>query len=288
MNPNDLFKGPSLNRYLLAALAICGPTLTAMAATGPIISITPGLVSTYAGSLSDGGATGNGGPATSANLYFPSVSRFDSAGNLYILDAGDNVIRKVSASGTISAFAFTGAPGNTGDGGPATAATLGANAAGLFVTSAGVVYVSDTANNAIRMINASGQISTVVGTSGAAGGYTGDGGAPTSATLNSPEGLYVDGAGDIFFADTANNAVRAAISTFWMRATIAYERSRSPPELSPQLWVAAPREPAPPPLAPSTPTPRFYRGLSFPAAVCMSTQKATSSWPIPAWTEFSC
>jgi hypothetical protein len=208
MNPNDLFKGPSLNRYLLAALAICGPTLTAMAATGPIISITPGLVSTYAGSLSDGGATGNGGPATSANLYFPSVSRFDSAGNLYILDAGDNVIRKVSASGTISAFAFTGAPGNTGDGGPATAATLGANAAGLFVTSAGVVYVSDTANNAIRMINASGQISTVVGTSGAAGGYTGDGGAPTSATLNSPEGLYVDGAGDIFFADTANNAVR--------------------------------------------------------------------------------
>ncbi len=184
--------------------------MPALAATGPIISLTPGVVTTYAGSLANGGGIGNGGPATSANLYLPAVSRFDGSGNLFVLDAGNNVVRKVSATGTIAAFAFTGVAGNSGDGAAATAAQLGANARGMFVTSAGLVYVSDSTNNAIRLINASGQISTVAGTNGTAG-YTGDGASAASATLSNPGGVYVDAAGDIFIADTANNAVREVI-----------------------------------------------------------------------------
>lgn len=184
--------------------------LPALAATGPVISLTPGVITTYAGSLSNGGGIGNGGAATAANLYLPAASRFDGSGNLFVLDAGNNVVRKVSANGTITAFAFTGVPGKAGDGAAATAAQLGANAKGMFVTSAGLVYVSDFTNNAIRLIDASGQISTVVGTNGTAG-YSGDGGAATSATLNGPGGIFVDPAGDIFIADTANNAVREVV-----------------------------------------------------------------------------
>jgi serine/threonine-protein kinase len=113
---------------ILMAMAVAGKVASSQA-----IDITPGLVSTYAGSLSTGGGgtVGNGGAATAANLNLPYAARFDSANNLYILDAGNNVVRKVSATGTISAFAFTGTPGNGGDGGPATAAQLGASARGL-------------------------------------------------------------------------------------------------------------------------------------------------------------
>jgi sugar lactone lactonase YvrE len=198
-------------KAIASAVAIAfAAAMPALAATGPIISLTPGVVTTYAGSLSNGGGIGNGGAATSANLYLPSVSRFDGSGNLFVLDAGNNVVRKVSAAGTISAFAFTGVAGNFGDGGAATAAQLGLNARGMFVTSAGLVYVSDSTNNAIRLINASGQVSTVAGTNGTAG-YTGDAASATSATLNNPGGIFVDAAGDIFIADTANNAVREVV-----------------------------------------------------------------------------
>jgi sugar lactone lactonase YvrE len=202
---------------ILMAMAVAGKVASSQA-----IDITPGLVSTYAGSLSTGGGgtVGNGGAATAANLNLPYAARFDSANNLYILDAGNNVVRKVSATGTISAFAFTGTPGNGGDGGPATAAQLGASARGLYVTPAGVVYVSDSANNAVRQIGTNGNVATVAGVNGAAGAFTGDSGMAIKANLNNPGGLYVDAAGNLYIADTGNNAVRE-VSASGIITTIA-------------------------------------------------------------------
>ena len=165
---------------------------------------TSGMISSVAGSLFTGGYSGDGGPATAAGLSNPVAVVVDAAGNFYIVDQGNEVIRKVDASGTITTFAGSYS-GYGGDGGPATSAQLN-NPAGVAVDAAGNVYIADELNARIRKVNTAGIITTVAGNGIL--GFSGDSGAATLAELYQPTGVGVDGAGDMYIADEANNRIR--------------------------------------------------------------------------------
>jgi uncharacterized protein (TIGR03437 family) len=162
-----------------------------------------GNISTFAG---NGGYSysGDGGPATSAQLNAPHGVAADTAGNFYIADSGNNVVRKVSANGTITTLAGNGTAGFGGDGGAAASAQLSAPQ-GVAVDSAGNVYIADTGNSRVREVSG-GTITTVAGNGTA--GFGGDGGAATGAKLYSPVGLALDAKGNLYIADTNNSAVR--------------------------------------------------------------------------------
>ncbi|MEO7143204.1 MAG: hypothetical protein ABI165_06825, partial [Bryobacteraceae bacterium] len=161
-----------------------------------------GVIQTVAGSDP---SNGDRGPALAARLFQPSGVAFDAAGNLYIAETGSHRVRKVSPQGVISTFAGTGVAGDSGDGGNAAAAQLnGPN--GLAVDRAGNIYIADTGNNAVRMVTAGGAISTVAGTGAA--GNSGDGSSAVQAELFNPNAVAVDGAGNVYIADSANNRVR--------------------------------------------------------------------------------
>jgi hypothetical protein len=172
----------------------------------PAASLLPGLTSTVAGTGTEG-ATGDGAAATSAELNMPTATTVDSQGNVYIADTANNEVRKITPGGTITRIAGTGVMGSSGDGALATAATLNAPA-GVALDAARNIYIADTGNNKIRMVDAvSGNISTVAGTGTA--GYTGDQGAPATATLNGPTQVAWAQTGALYVADTGNSAVRA-------------------------------------------------------------------------------
>jgi uncharacterized protein (TIGR03437 family) len=162
-----------------------------------------GSVSTAAGTGA-AGFSGDGGAATSALLNGPQGVAVDATGNLYIADSGNHRIRMVTPSGTITTIAGNGLPGFTGDGGPATLAQIGAPG-GVAVDTAGNLYLSDS-TALVRKVNPVGFIFTIAGNG--TQGYSGDGGAATAAQLNGPTALAVDAAGNVYVADTANNAVR--------------------------------------------------------------------------------
>lgn len=129
----------------------------------------------------------------------------DAAGNIYIADTGNNRIRKINSSGTISTIAGTGFAGVLGDGGPATSAQIN-EPEGVAVGSSGSIYIVDYGNSKIREIDASGTMSTFAGTG--SNGYSGDGGPATEAFLNQPTGVAVDGGGNVYIADNQNSRVR--------------------------------------------------------------------------------
>jgi streptogramin lyase len=152
------------------------------------------------------GFSGDGGPATSAQLNKPEGVCVDGWGNIYIGDTDNHRIRKVSLSGNISTVAGTGSGGYDGDGGLAINAKL-KKPNGVFVDPSGNIYIADTDNHCIRRVDAaSGNISTVAGIGSA--GATGNGGPATSAKLNKPRGVFVDAGGDIYIADTENCWIR--------------------------------------------------------------------------------
>jgi sugar lactone lactonase YvrE len=144
------------------------------------VAMGTGVISTFAGN-GTAGYSGDGGPATNAELQLPVEVAVDSAGNLYIADQGNNVIRKVATNGTITTVAGNNAEGYSGDNGQATNATLYAPA-GVALDSVGNLYIADAGNNRIRLVNTAGTITTYAGNGTA--GYSGDNGAATSATLN--------------------------------------------------------------------------------------------------------
>ncbi len=192
---------------------------------------TYGNISTVAGN-GTAGYTGDGGPATSAELWFPFGLSMDSGGNLYIADIGNSVIRRVDINGIITTVAGNGSFGYTGDNGSALSAQL-ANPVGVMADNLGNLYIADTFNNVIRKVNAYGIITTVAGNgygagsggwmSGTAqGGYSGDGGPATQAELFSPFGISMDAAGNLYIADSQNSVVRE-VSTAGMISTVAGE-----------------------------------------------------------------
>ncbi len=201
----------------------------------------PYILKTLAGTF----PLGDGGPATSALLYYPTAAIPDAAGNLYILDADNNRIRKVSATGAISTLvqvngigwdmklaadgslyfggegaivkvspsgqmayvAGSGIYGYSGDGGPAVSAEVGEVYA-LALDTAGNLYFCESSpgGDHVREVTTDGKIRTIAGMAGY--GFNGDNKPATSTALNSPSGIAVDGSGNIYVADTNNSRIR--------------------------------------------------------------------------------
>jgi trimeric autotransporter adhesin len=219
--------------------------------TAPGAILTPaGVISTFAGVAPASGVvtqgySGDGGPATVAELSQPSGVAVDSSGNVYIADYGNYTVRKVDTTGKISTIAGTGTPGYSGDGGPANKALL-ASPYAIAIDPSGNIYISDLGNTNIREITTDGNIHTVVskistdsiavdaagsiyftdsitntvgkilsnGTQFAIAGipgspgFSGDGGPGTSAQLNQPHGVALDSSGNVYVADSQNQAIR--------------------------------------------------------------------------------
>jgi len=165
-----------------------------------------GIITTVAGSGSIG-YSGDGGPATAAQLGYPSRVAVDTAGNLYIVDRSNGRIRKVDTNGIITTVAGNG-PGNsgtTGEGQPAIETNLG-SLYDLSVDAGGNLYINDLGNNWIRKVDTSGIVSIVAGTG--ARGYRGDGGLATDAWIAGAIGLGLDAGGNLYVADSANYWIR--------------------------------------------------------------------------------
>ena len=166
-------------------------------------------IATIAGNTTPG-YSGDGGPAIGAQLFLPQSVAFDAAGNLYIADTFNNVVREVTLDGIIMTIAGNGTFGYSGDGSAANAAQL-AYPHGLAFDSAGDLFIADTSNNVIREITPDGNINTVVGDG--TPGYTGDAGPPTAAELYAPYAVALDSAGDLYITDSNNNVIREVVST---------------------------------------------------------------------------
>ena len=165
-----------------------------------------GVITTVAGTGTFG-FSGDGGAATSAKLNFPSGVFADGLGNLFIADSSNHRIRRVDGqSGVITTVAGTGTFGFSGDGGTATSADLG-YPSGVFADGLGNLFVADSSNHRIRRVDGqSGVVTTVAGTG--TFGFSGDGGAATSAELGAPSGVFADGLGNLFIADSSNHRIR--------------------------------------------------------------------------------
>jgi hypothetical protein len=151
------------------------------------------------------GSSGDGGPATEAELNQPYDVRLDDAGNLYIADFGNHRIRKVDPAGIMTTVAGMGEPGYAGDGGSATAARLH-GPYGVFADSRHGLLIADSENNVVRQVDSTGTIRTIAGTGRR--GRAGDEGPAVAATFDSPQGLYVDGRGLIYVGDEHNHEIR--------------------------------------------------------------------------------
>jgi RHS repeat-associated protein len=177
---------------------------------------TNGIVTTVAGT----GMTidnGDGRPANQANLYRPYGVAIDKDNNLYIAETYNNRIRKVDTSGIITTVAGNGIAGYSGDGGSAVAARID-HPYGVAVDSIGNLFIADTYNDRIRMVNASGIIITIAGNG--MQGYGGDEGPATQASLNNPMGIGVNTVGDLYIADTYNYRIRK-VDTSGIITTVA-------------------------------------------------------------------
>ncbi len=192
-----------------------------------IRKVANGTINTVAGN-GVGGFAGDGGPATSAEFANPQGIAVDSTGNYYIADTSNNLIRKVSSSGTITTIA-----GNVNSGAgyvDNAVATLGQLSlpVGIAVDSAGNIYISEEApdsssivpgNNRIRKVTPAGVLTTIGGNGVV--GSSGDGGPATFAHLNNPLGLAVDKAGNVYIADTGNHKIRKISAVNGIITTVA-------------------------------------------------------------------
>ena len=165
---------------------------------------TSGFISSIVGTGTSG-YFGDGVLATAAKIWNPGGIDIDTSGNLYICERSNVCIRKVNTSGIISTICgIGGVLGYSGDGGPATSATM--RPWGMRLDRQGNIYISDWLNNRIRKIDNSGIINTIAGDG--TGGYSGDGCGATVSEFNQPVGITVDSSGNIYIGDTYNFRIR--------------------------------------------------------------------------------
>ena len=241
---------------------VTGDVYIADTGNGLVRKLDPsGAVTTVAGNQALGqGFSGDGGSATQAQLDAPSGVAVDEAGNLYIADTGNGVIREVSTGGQISTVAgsFTVSPAFSGDKGPATAAGLN-RPRGVAVDQGFNLYIADSANDAVRVVCSvssgcqngalsmtSGEIATLAGT-GASAGFAGDGSAATSALLNLPTDVAVDASGNVDVTDAGNDRIRQIANPMSYTAPPNPRPIPSGPSPTPPAFVPSCPPPPPPP-----------------------------------------
>ncbi|HEY8995707.1 MAG TPA: hypothetical protein VIM71_13650 [Lacunisphaera sp.] len=170
---------------------------------GTIRKITPsGTVTTLAGTTGTSGSIDGTGSA--ARFSKPSGLAIDSAGNIYVADSGNHVIRKITSGGVVTTLA--GTAGTSGDTDGTGAAARFSDPRGIVSDSSGILYIADTGNNTIRKIATDGKVSTIAGKSGTYGSADGNG--ITEARFNFPNGLALDQAGNLYVADLINCTIR--------------------------------------------------------------------------------
>ena len=163
------------------------------------------IITTFAGT-GEGGYTGDGGPASDAMMREPFMCAFDGAGNLFVCEATNHIVRRVdAATGIITTVAGTGELGYSGDGGPATEATM-YEPYSLAIDADGSVYIVDRLNAVVRKVDPDGIITTVAGTGEP--GYSGDGGPGNEAQMREPNDCFLDGRGGLLIADIQDQRVR--------------------------------------------------------------------------------
>ncbi len=194
----------ALDRPSAVVVSSSGDVYVADSSANEVLELSPsGRLSVFAGT-GVAGYSGDGGPATQAELSFPTALALSSNGDLYIADSGNNRIRMVSPSGVITTVAGTGVAGFSGDGGPATQAELSFPTA-IALSSTGALLIADGGNRRVREVSPTGTITTVAGNGTL--GLSGDGGPATQAGLSEPLGVAA-GPGGIYVADAWNDVVR--------------------------------------------------------------------------------
>jgi uncharacterized protein (TIGR03437 family) len=168
---------------------------------------TAGVITTFAGN-GTAGFSGDGGAATQAELNFPQGIAFDSNGDLIIADRANNRLRMVSPGGNITTIAGNGTRASTGNGGPATSASV--NLPTVVATSmTGEIYLIELPGSTVRQISSDGIISLVAGNGQSS--FGGDGGPAIQAALSNADGLAVDSRGNLYISDFNNNRVRVVL-----------------------------------------------------------------------------
>jgi hypothetical protein len=196
--------GTGSNTLVLAAGTVRSSTLSVSNVQTLDIAPVTGVIFTAAGNGSFG-YFGDGAAATAASLNAPTSMAVDAHGDIFIADAGNNVIREVTPNGIITTVAGTGTAGYSGDHGAATAAELN-DPIGVAVDASGDLFIADSGNDVIREVTPNGIITTIAGTGTA--GYTGDNGQATAAELDDPTGIALSSSGNLYIADSANNVIR--------------------------------------------------------------------------------
>lgn len=171
---------------------------------------TSGIITVIAGIPGIGAFSGNGGPATAAELNNPVGLAIDNNMNVYVADQVNNQIRKISTNGIITAVAGTGAAGFSGNGGSALTAKLN-NPTGVAVDNSGNMFIADYMNNVVRKVNTSGTINAFAGNTIA--NFNGFGGLADTTELYNPTGVSVSATGNVYIADAGNGVVREVMTT---------------------------------------------------------------------------
>jgi DNA-binding beta-propeller fold protein YncE len=197
------------------------------------------IIKVYAGTYRMSGSSGDGAAATNAKFYAPLGIAVDTKNSLvYIADPGNNVVRVVNSGGVISNFAGSYLSGYTGDGGAATTAKMNYPRAVAIDSSRNLVYIADTNNNVVRVVDrATSKINTFAGSTA---GYAGDGGPASSAQLSYPYSLASDTRDQVYIADMGNRLLRAVNSSNNIISTVTGDRALGDNKLATFAYLGLP------------------------------------------------